>query len=163
MQNFDDFPSIPVPPFSNSPSSITRQDYDINPTSSTSINTELLRYISDFDRAIRPRLKKYEEEHMALKTILEREKIIEDATRRLLVINVWVAILLPIVLGFSFVAFCFIYGPNSVTNFIEDSKFVISGGVAITLFALIKPLFFLHNMEKRLDAIEKKLKLNGNS
>ena len=163
MQNFDDFPSIPVAPIYNNPSSITRQDYDTSPTSSTSINTDIFRYISEFDRAIRPRLKKYEEEHQALKTILEREKIIEDATRRLLVINVWIAILVPVVLTFSFVTFCFIYGPNSVTEFIEESQIVISCGMFRALFALIKPLFFLHNMEKRLEAIEKALKLNGNS
>ncbi len=123
---------------------------------------QIYTYLYEFEKAISPRMKHYEAEQERLVSVIEREKIIEESTRRLLQINLIAGVSLPVVAVLVFFLFCSHYAPENVKIFFEEYKVFFSIFSITTVVLIAKPLYDIHNFGKRLDAIEKKLKLNGN-
>ena len=122
----------------------------------------IINYVTELHKSIVPRMEKYEKTQKELIQIIEREKIIEIATQRLLTINFIFCLLLPFSIIVSFFIFCLYHVPNEVKAFFDEYKIIASVfGLAVILF-IAKPLYDIHGYNKRLDAIEKTLHLNGN-
>lgn len=119
-------------------------------------------YIYNFYSAVIPRIEEYEKNQEKILIVLGRERLLEKSTQTLLSFNWYCGILLPIIMIVIFVLFCLYYAPDEVKSFFKEYKVVftfLSGGY---ILSLIKPLFHMYSYNNRLNAIEKKLKLNGN-
>lgn len=166
-------PHRPFPPLPNIGTSRNLNSQSVFPENLASSSSQLplggsyqigdmMRYMSDLDNAIRSRMEEYEKNQKEILLALGRERIIEESTRRLLHINFVLCICCPLIVVFIFFLFCFSYAPENVKNFFEEYKIIFSFFSIFSLGAASWPIFHLHNYNKRLDAIEKKLKLNGN-
>lgn len=164
MQQGMSYPPLPIAPTcSKSSSSQLDDNQQENGSSSTQSSlADVLRYISDFDRALRPRLEDYENNQREIKTIITRERIIEQSTLRLLQINFILGITLPFMLVIVFFCFCFYHAPDNVIMFFDTYKLPLSIFALACFCFIAKPLYDIHNYNKRLDAIERYLKINGN-
>ena len=118
---------------------------------------DIYDYAKDVENAVKSRMEKYEQKQSELELLLRREKLLEASTRRLLSLNLWLAILSAATLILTFITFCFLHQPNDVANFISDAKIIVGGFTVVTIFSLIKPLLFLHSMDKRLKDLEDKM------
>lgn len=158
---------FPVFPKRRDTSSSSTSD-NLAVASSSSISTDqewihsIYIYIKDVHEAVIPRMEEYERIQDELKQTIAREKIIENTTRRLLNINIIMCILLPLILFLSFLSFCFYYAPTNVAKFFDDYKVLSTLFSLATLAFIGKPLYDIHQYSKRIEAIEKRLKLNGN-
>lgn len=119
-------------------------------------------YIHNFHNNIIPRIEEYEKNQKKILIALDRERLLEKSTQRLLSINLYCCILIPLILVAIFTCFCFYHAPDEVKSFFEEYKIVFSAFSIGYIVIMIKPIFDIHSYNKRLDAIEKKLKLNGN-
>lgn len=119
-------------------------------------------YIYNFYSAVIPRIEEYEKNQEKILIVLGRERLLEKSTQRLISINFYFCIIIPFVLVSIFILFCFYYAPDEVKLFFEKYKILFSCFSIGYIIAMIKPVLDIHSYNKRLDAIEKKLRLNGN-
>lgn len=119
-------------------------------------------YIHNFHNYVIPRIEEYEKNQKEILIALGRERLLEKSTQRLISINFYFCIIIPFVLVSIFILFCFYYAPDEVKLFFEEYKILFSCFSIGYIIAMIKPVLDIHSYNKRLDAIEKKLRLNGN-
>lgn len=161
--NHPPFPPSILETIGESTSTVHRPEQSNSSTaSSASYQSALITYIDRMHNATESRLEDYEKKQEELQNIIYREKIIEESTRRLLQINLVLCILYPTVLVTIFFVFCMYHAPEGVKVFLSEYKIItLSFAVSVICF-LAKPMHDIHQYNKRLDTIEKKLKLNGN-
>lgn len=119
-------------------------------------------YIHNFHNNVIPRIEEYEKNQKEILIALERERLLEKSTQRLISINFFFCIIIPFVLVSIFILFCFYYAPDEVKLFFKEYKILFSCFSIGYIIVMIKPILDIHSYNKRLDTIEKKLKLNGN-
>ena len=95
---------------------------------------DIYDYAKDVENVVKSRMEKYEQKQSELELLLSREKLLEESTRRLLSLNLWLAILSTATLILAFITFCFLHQPNDVTTFISDAKIIIGGFTVVTFF-----------------------------
>lgn len=170
MSSLPPLPLLPQPSTSNDSSTLDASPFQPsgralgqnNSSSEPPYTNQLCTYMQELERAISPRMKKYEETQNELHAIIARERIIEESTRRLLHINMIAGICFPFIMVLFFFLFCLYYAPENVKKFFDEYKLIFSFFSIATLAFIAKPLYDIHNYNRRLEAIEKKLKLNGN-
>ena len=168
--NFPQFPPDPNILFGKEQKSSTSSgqeqiSYQKTSASTASVGNEyqFFVYLSNLHNAIIPRMNEYEKNQENLELILHKEKALEEATRRLLSINIILGMILPAVILLIFFLFCWVHAPENVELFFEKYKWIYSGFTLVGLIAFINPIWNIHQYSKRLDSIEKQLKINGNN
>lgn len=119
-------------------------------------------YIHNFHNHVIPRIEEYEKNQKEILIALGRERLLEKSTQRLISINFYFCIIIPFVLVSIFILFCFYYAPDEVKLFFKEYKILFSCFSISYIIAMIKPVLDIRSYNKWLDAIEKKLRLNGN-
>lgn len=121
----------------------------------------LINYVTQFHYSVIPRVQEYEENQERLRSIISREKILEESVRRLVTISTLFGIVILILFVLIVFLLCHILDIPQIAKYESVLNWVI-GGSAVGVIVFLLPLWNLHTFSKRLDAIEKFLKLNGN-
>lgn len=163
---------IPIPPLYNANNTGT-DNTDIHTserynTHSTGLNnhdyycSEVSQYLALMRDAINKRMDKYDKKTAELENIINWEKIIEDSSRKTCSTLFWVAILYPALLSVIFVVLLYFVFSEGKKEIIDSIKYIFAFLPASVVLFFVKPLINFYSYNKRLDAIEKELKINGN-
>ncbi len=128
------------------------------------IKNDLYRLSDHINRihdSVIPRVQEYESNQNRLESIINRERILEESVRRLIVISTWFCIAIFILFVLIVFLLCHILDIQQIVKYEPFLDWLI-GGSATGVIVFLYPLWNLHTFSKRLDTIEKILKLNGN-
>lgn len=169
--NKSNFPPYPMPPRQSSSSQLsgslpTQIQSDTGAgganRDSETVYGDHTHYFTGLHNAIVPRVQEFEKKQVELAQIIDKERKLEELVRKIVYMNTINCIAVPVCIILIITFFFWCQSPAESVAFYKNylKTATVSGLVAFVAF--IRPLWLMHGYSKRIDLIEKKLKLNGN-
>ena len=169
----------PPPPYnlslqnSTRPSSSTNENYP-GSTSTTqegnqykeiqetlNILNQWIVYFQNIHNTITLKVDEYEKKQDDLNIILQKERLLEDSYRKLLCNQFFYGFFTPFLLILIFTGICYLYIKEDTIIFLKNYGWIVVLFTFSQILSFISPIWHIKQYNDRLNAIEKKLKLNG--
>lgn len=96
-----------------------------------------------------------------LNIILQKERLLEDSYRKLLRNQFFYGFFTPFLLILIFTGICYLYIKEDTIIFLKNYGWIVVLFTFSQILSFISPIWHIKQYNDRLNAIEKKLKLNG--